>query len=134
MVQQASSQPEFGIDKMVSRMKVCSICERGLLCFYLCSLTEVDNLIELCTLLGLVGVKLPETVQPGKLHNLLGSEESSNEVRLRRPERGVCIVDVLHRRCAVESILLGSKVVDERSRCEPLGGAVFNAHVDGVVG
>ena len=115
-------------------MNACRICESGPLYLYLSSPTEVDNLVELCTLLGLVGVKLPEAVQPSKLDNLLGSEEGSNEVRLRRPERGVSIIDVLHRRCAVKSILLGSKVVDERSRCEPLGGTVFNAHIDGVVG
>ena len=90
---------------------------------------KVYNLLELGTLLGLVGVELVETVQPCELHNLLRCEEGTNEVWLRAPERSVSVVDILHRRCAVEAILLSCKVVEEREGRQPASGTVFDAHV-----
>jgi hypothetical protein len=85
---------------------------------------KVNNLIQLALLLGVLGVKLPETVQPGNLNKLLGEEEAANKVRLRTPERYVSIIDILHGWCAVETILLSSEIEEERCGCEPFGGAV----------
>jgi hypothetical protein len=44
---------------------------------------------------------------------LLWEEEGSDEVRVRRPEGDVALVDVHHVGGGVEAILLGGKIVGE---------------------
>ena len=60
---------------------------------------------------------------------LLWEEEGSNEVRVRRPERDVTLVNVHHVGLGVEAILLSSEVVGERQRCDPTRSAEGDAHV-----
>lgn len=83
---------------------------------------------NLGTLLGTVGVELPNTIEPSKLDDLLRREKPSDEVGLRTPERGVCVINLFHRGCTVECILLNSKIVGEGGRCKPFSGALFDAH------
>lgn len=82
-----------------------------LLCW--CSLTVVD-----------LGTHLPKLVQPCELEELLRKEEGANKVGLWGPEGDISVVDILHIRSAIETILLGCEVVDEGGRCDPPSGAV----------
>ena len=71
----------------------------------------------------------PELIQPCELEELLGEEESSDEVRLRAEEGKVGVVDVFHRRRREDSVLLRREIVDERCRCEPARCAERDAHL-----
>ena len=71
------------------------------------------NLIQLCPLCWLLGVKLVQSVQPGELEHLLGEEESANELRHGAPEREVRIMDIHHVGRGEDAILLSCKVEEE---------------------
>ena len=57
---------------------------------------EFDDFVEFLAFLWFVGIESPKSVEPGHLEELLREEEGSDEVRLRREEGDVGIVDVHH--------------------------------------
>lgn len=107
---------------------------------------ELDDPVQLLlVLLALLGVELPQAVEPGKLEELLREEEATDEVRVWAPEGEVTVVDVLHVWLGEHSIFcvsmstlevvsngfkltLASKVIEERGRSKPPGGRVRETH------
>lgn len=71
---------------------------------------EVDHCVHCPVLKCRLVVGSPQPPKPGKLKQLLWEEESGDEEWLRRPEREIGVMDVLHVRRAQHSILLSGEV------------------------
>ena len=67
------------------------------------------------------------------MEELLREEEAGDEEGLRAEEGEVRVVDLFHRGCAPDAVLLGGEIIEEACWGQPAGGGEGDAHVDDVV-